>query len=257
LKVSAIIAAAGEGKRVGEGENKVYLHIKGKPVIVYALSALKAVTQITEIILVTRAGEENFSRRILNEFHCEGIIITTGGEKRQNSVANGLARVSDNSELILIHDGARPFVENSIITKVIKEAELYGAAVAAIPITDTIKEGNEKGFVRKTLKRDSLWSVQTPQVFSSNLIKEAHRKAAEDGFIGTDDAMLVERLGHPVKIVPGSPENIKITTPEDFIIAREILEKKIKRTVLFFDKKEIKKPKGLSQNNPARMSRLF
>jgi len=227
LRVSAIIPAAGQGKRVGESENKLYLYIKDKPVIIHTLFALKKVKQITEIILVIAADEEDLCHRTLNKFHIEGIITTTGGEKRQTSVANGLARVSDDSELILIHDGARPFVSNSIITKVINEAGLYGAAVAAIPITDTIKEGDEKGFVKSTLKRVNLWSVQTPQVFSSNLIKKAHRSAAADGFTGTDDAMLVERLWHPVKIVKGSPENIKITTPEDFIIAEEILEKKI------------------------------
>ncbi len=225
MRVSAIVPAAGQGKRVGKGENKLYLYIREKPVIIHTLFALKKVTQITEIILVIAADEEDFCHRTLNKFYCEGIITTIGGEVRQTSVANGLARASDDSELILIHDGARPFVSNSIITKTINEAGLYGAAVAAIPITNTIKEGDEKGFVKSTLKRVHLWSVQTPQVFKSNLIKDAHRKAAQEGFTGTDDAMLVERLGHPVKIVPGSPENIKITTPEDFIIAKEILEK--------------------------------
>ncbi|MBT9138867.1 MAG: 2-C-methyl-D-erythritol 4-phosphate cytidylyltransferase [Syntrophomonadaceae bacterium] len=222
MRVSAIIPAAGRGRRVGGNQNKLYLHIKGKPVIIHTLFALKAVAQITEIILVIAADEEGLCHRTLNKFHIKGIITTTGGENRQTSVANGLVRASDDSELILIHDGARPFVSLSIITKIINEAGLYGAAVTAIPITNTIKEGDEEGFVKSTLKRDRLWSVQTPQAFKSNLIKDAHRKAAADGFTGTDDAMLVERLGHPVKIVKGSSENIKITTSRDFIIAKEI-----------------------------------
>ena len=213
-------------KRVGGRRNKLYLHIKGKPVIIHTLFALKAAAQITEIILVIAADEEDLCRRALDKFHIEGIIITTGGKERQVSVANGLEKASGDSELILIHDGARPFISSPIITKTINVAQLYGAAVAAIPITDTIKEGDEKGFVKSTLKRDRLRSIQTPQVFKSNLIREAHRKAAADGFIGTDDAMLVERLGHLVKIVEGSSENIKITTPEDFVIAEEILKKK-------------------------------
>lgn len=226
MRVSAIIVAAGEGKRAGENKNKLYLPIKEKPVIIHTLFALKAVTQVIEIILVIGAGEEDLCQRVLYEFHIGGIIITIGGKERQDSVANGLRKASRDSELILIHDGARPFVDSSIITKTIESAKLYGAAVAAIPITDTIKEGDEEGFVKSTLKRAHLWSIQTPQVFKSNLIKEAHKKAAADGFTGTDDAMLVERLGYPVKIIPGSSRNIKITTPEDFIIAREILEKK-------------------------------
>lgn len=227
MKVSAVVAAAGEGKRAGKARNKLYLHIKGKPVIIHTLLSLKKAEQITEIILVVATGEEELCQNILNRFHIKGITTTTGGNERQFSVANGLAKVSGDAELILVHDGARPLISSSIIAETINAACLHGAAVTAVPVTNTIKEEDGKGFVKSTLKRSHLWSVQSPQVFKPDLIKEAHRKAARDGFIGTDDAALVERLGHPVKIVEGSPENIKITTPQDLIIAREILERKV------------------------------
>lgn len=143
--------------------------------------------------------------------------IVGGGTTRQESVYNGLCAVSDGSDVVLIHDGARPFIDDDLIARCISGVVDFDACAAAVPVKDTIKRVDCSGFVMETPNREELWAVQTPQAFRFGLVMKAHRQALKDGFTGTDDAMLVERLGVPLKLVQGSYSNFKITTPEDII----------------------------------------
>lgn len=225
LKVTAIVPAAGRGMRMGEDISKQYLPLAGKPILAHTLASLEQCPAIDEVILAVRGKEVAHCQEVVVEkFALKKVKeIIPGGEHRQDSVYNALKRIRPNCELVLIHDSVRPFLTEELILRTIEETELHGAVAAAVPLTDTIKQGNGRGFVEKTLNRDELWSIQTPQGFKYNLIQKAYSQAYEDGFYGTDDASLVERMGHPVKIIEGSPENIKITTPEDLIIAEAIL----------------------------------
>ena len=150
--------------------------------------------------------------------------IIPGGKRRQDSVKNGMDALQKDVDIVAIHDGVRPFVTKAMIEDSIHSAVRHGAVVLAMPVKDTIKISNPDGTVLKTLDRESLWQIQTPQTFQVNVIKEAYYRATEDGFIGTDDASLVERLGVKVHILPGSYTNIKITTPEDLLLANLFLK---------------------------------
>jgi 2-C-methyl-D-erythritol 4-phosphate cytidylyltransferase len=152
--------------------------------------------------------------------------LIPGGKRRQDSVKNGIDVLAKDTEIVTIHDGVRPLITKEMIEESIRSAIRFGAVVTAMPVKDTIKMAQSDGTVLKTLERESLWQTQTPQSFQTHIIKEAYHKATEDGFIGTDDASLVERLGMKVHILPGSYTNIKITTPEDLIWANLFLEMK-------------------------------
>jgi len=227
LKVTTIIPAAGRGKRMKKGEklSKQYLPLGGKPILVHTLLAFEECASVGEIILAVGEEEIDYCQSaIVKKFGLRKVKrIVTGGERRQDSIYNALKNVGKDCRVILIHDSVRPFVTGEIIQRTIEEAGAHKAVATAIPVTDTIKEGNGQGLVEKTLDRDRLWSIQTPQGFDSDLIKEAYSRAYKENFYGTDDASLVERMGHPVKVIEGSHENIKITTPEDLIIAEAIL----------------------------------
>ena len=151
------------------------------------------------------------------------VTPVAGGLKRQDSVYNGLLAVDEKVSTVVIHDGVRPFINPSSIEECIREAVLHGACILGMPASDTLKLADDSGYIEKTLERDSVWLAQTPQAFNYSLIKKAHDRARKEGFKGTDDASLVERIGEKVKIIRGSIENIKITTPEDLAIARAIL----------------------------------
>ena len=204
---------------------KQYLPLGGKPILAHTLLAFQECPSIEEIVLAVREEEIDYCRlAIVKKFGLRKVKeIVSGGERRQDSVYNALKKVRKDCHIILVHDSVRPFVTGETIRRTIQEAGVHKAVATAIPVTDTIKEGNGQGFVEKTLHRERLWSIQTPQGFESNLIKEAYSRAYEENFQGTDDASLVERMGHPVKVIEGSHENIKITTPEDLIIAEAIL----------------------------------
>lgn len=211
MKITAIIVAGGKGKRMGKP--KQLMKIAGRPMLEWAISAFKKIKEISEIIVVT--DPRNFRK-------LKGVKLAKGGRERQDSVRSGLRLVSDDTDLVLIHDGARPLTAASIIKNAIREAKKCGAVVAAVPVKDTVKQVNlMNGNIMRTLHRDTLWLAQTPQVFKYSLIKRAYRKAKRKF---TDDAQLVEALGHPVRVVMGSYENIKITTPEDLIVAGAILK---------------------------------
>lgn len=223
----AIVPAAGLGRRMGGRQKKTYLALAGLPVLAHTLGALEACAAITSIIVVTAPGDEEFCLREVIEpagIH-KVTAVLPGGKTRQDSVAIGLASVPDTASVVIVHDGARPLVTVDIIERTIAAAEAKGAAIAAVRVKDSIKEVS-KGVVTKTLARDTLRAVQTPQAFDRELLGRAHKRALQDGFIGTDEASLVERLGVEVTVVEGSYENIKITTPEDLLVAESILKKR-------------------------------
>lgn len=227
-KCTAIVLAAGQGKRMGTTIQKQYLEILGKPVLYYSLNAFQKSDVIDEIILVVGEQQEDYCQKeIVEKFHINKVRkIVRGGSERFNSVWNGLQEVHGEG-YVFIHDGARPFVDEEILNRVHKEVIEYKACVAGMPVKDTIKMADQDGFVEGTPDRNYLWTIQTPQVFENNLVKTAYAMLMEQEQISvTDDAMVVEQmLNHKVRLVPGSYENIKITTPEDLEIASVFVEK--------------------------------
>ncbi|MFY9278348.1 MAG: 2-C-methyl-D-erythritol 4-phosphate cytidylyltransferase [Caldicoprobacterales bacterium] len=221
----AIILAAGKGTRMKEKVNKMFLPLRGKPIIAHTLEAFYSLDIIEGIVLVVSAGEEDMMKeRVLSLYPSKKpVMIVEGGEERQYSVYNGLKSLPSSTKLVAIHDGARPLITPRVIGKSFEVAEKFGAAVAGMPVKDTIKRVDTGGKVLETPDRSYLWLVQTPQTFSYSLIMEAHNKAMEDKFLATDDSTLVERLGRDVYMIEGGYDNIKVTTPEDIAIAEEIL----------------------------------
>ena len=221
---SVVIVSAGRGNRMKCDINKQFLKIGGKEVIAHTVERFYNNKNIGEIIIVVREDEkEFFQENIINKYGYKNLKIAFGGKERQDSVYNGLQEVDKNCSIVLIHDGARPFVTNEIIEQSIECAQKYNCAIVGIPVKDTIKIVNENNDVCNTPNRNTLWSIQTPQVFEYSLIMKAHEKAKDDKYYGTDDSMLMEYLGYNVKVVEGSYDNIKITTPEDLKVAEEIL----------------------------------
>lgn len=223
---SVVIVSAGKGTRMESRVNKVYLNLEGKKIIERTLQEFEDCDTVDEIILVVNqrdmiyceteiVGKNSYSK--LKE-------IVAGGEKRQDSVYNGLKKISALAEVVLIHDGARPLVTMDIMERSILDAYKYGAITVGVPVKDTIKVVEKDGVVAETLERNKLWNIQTPQGFRREIIEEAYEKAITSGFEATDDAMIAEMAGYKVKIVHGSYENIKITTPEDMAIAEAILK---------------------------------
>ncbi len=225
---TAIILAAGRGTRMGAKFNKQYLYLKGKPIIAHTLNAFERNQLIDEIILVINQDDiELCEKNILEKYRFRKVTkVINGGSERQISVQNGLSQISSKTEIVLIHDGARPLVTEKIIERCVNGAKEFSAVSAGVPIKDTIKIMKDDGFVDFTPKRENVWITQTPQAFKLKIIKEAHRFAAEKNILGTDDAMLVEEMGREVKMVLGDYENLKITTPEDLITAEAILKHK-------------------------------
>ncbi|HZX21659.1 MAG TPA: 2-C-methyl-D-erythritol 4-phosphate cytidylyltransferase [Clostridia bacterium] len=228
MKTSAIIVAAGKGKRMGEGYNKQYIPLAGKPIVAHTIEVFENVDSIDEIVLVVGKGETDLAKKdIIHKYNFKKVVkIIEGGTKRQDSVYNGLKEIDADCNIVLVHDGARPFITGNIIEKSIKTAGDVGACVVAVRVKDTVKVVNKNMEVDYTPDRDILWAVQTPQVFEYKLLLEAYKKLRADNIKVTDDAMLVEKLGHTVKIIEGSYENIKITTPEDLILGEGILRKR-------------------------------
>lgn len=226
--VMAVIPAAGVGSRMGTNIKKQYLDLMDKPILAHTLGVLEECPDITGIVLVVAPGEEALceERVLCGKEYRKIMAVVPGGDHRQTSVYNGLAALPGTTELAVIHDGARPLVQPGEISLVIREARATGAAALAVPVKDTIKVVDDRGLVLNTPPRERLWAVQTPQVFRFQLIMKAHRAARETGNFATDDCALVEALGQPVKLVPGSYENIKITTPEDLVLAEAFLRRR-------------------------------
>lgn len=226
-KCTAIVLAAGQGKRMGTKVQKQYLEIQGKPVLYYSLNAFQSSEIIEEVVLVVGENQEEYCKKeFVEKYHFDKVVkIVTGGSERYFSVWNGLQNVADG--YVFIHDGARPFVNGEILERVYAEVKVHKACVVGMPVKDTIKIADETGFAKETPNRNYVWAVQTPQVFETSLIKEAYSRLMDKKEISvTDDAMVAEQmLGVSVKLVKGSYENIKITTPEDILIANEFLKK--------------------------------
>lgn len=223
MQVSAIIAAGGQGRRMNSSISKQFLNIKGHPILYYTLNKFEKMDKIKSIVLVTSSDDFDYTREIIKRYRFKKIKIVKGGKERQDSVYNGLRELSPQTDIVVIHDGVRPFVPIKIIENSISAAVKFKAVGAAVPVKDTIKVVGENNTIKTTPDRKTLWAMQTPQSFSYNVIMKAYDKAMYEGFYGTDDTVLVERLGLPVKIIEGAYENIKITTPEDMIFAETFI----------------------------------
>ncbi len=219
-----VIVAAGTGSRMNMGINKQFIKLEGKEIIAYTIEKFYNNSNIEDIVVVVKEDEsEFFKKEILDKYNFKNIKIAYGGKERQDSVYNGLKLLDEKCDVVLIHDGARPFVSDKIIDKSIEEAKEHKAIVVGVPVKDTIKViDNDKNIV-DTPNRSVLWAVQTPQTFDYNILIDAYKDAFKNKFYGTDDAMLVERIGYKVKMLEGSYNNIKITTQEDLNVGSQIL----------------------------------
>jgi 2-C-methyl-D-erythritol 4-phosphate cytidylyltransferase len=227
VKVAAIIPAAGKGKRIGMGINKPYLLLGNKPILVHTLETFEKCDFIEEVIVVVNRTDKERCQRILKKHGLRKVKeIVSGGAKRSHSVYRGLKKVNSSCGIVVIHDGVRPFLTRQMIRKSVEGAKKYGACAVGMPAIDTIKKVSGGGFVEKTPERKKLWFIQTPQTFKYKLLLKAYLKAKKNGFEGTtDDSFLVERMGYKVKLIRGSYDNLKITTPQDLVTARAILKR--------------------------------
>lgn len=227
-KIAALIPAAGQGKRMGSQLNKQFLSLAGLPILLHTLKIFQACERISEIVIVGGLEEvEYIKNEIVDKHQLSKVIqVVAGGAQRQHSVYNGLRVLSADVEYVAIHDGARPLLTPDTLDQVLAAAMKSQATIVAVPVKDTIKIVDQHQTVQQTPDRATLWSVQTPQVFSKELVRKAYIQAQIDNYLGTDDASLVERLGWPVEVIMGSYENLKITTPEDLEVAENILRRR-------------------------------
>ena len=225
--VVAVVPAAGQGTRMGGTARKQYLTLGGIPLLVLSLKVLQRIESIREIILSVPESDRDYCwREIVNPFGLGKVThIVAGGQRRQDSVRNGLFTISDPPDLVLVHDGVRPFIEDKLVENAISCAEQTGASVVAMPIHDTVKRVDAQRVIQETLNREELWHIQTPQVFRYDWLVEAHKHAQNENWDVTDDAALIERMGYPVSVVEGSCFNIKITKPDDLIFGEAILKR--------------------------------
>lgn len=227
-RVVAIVPAAGVGTRFGTGTRKTFHSLLGKPLLIWSLEVLASVAEIGTIIPVVREEDRALTDELVARYAVPRVDpAIAGGKERQDSVRNGLRHLGRSFPVVLIHDGARPLVDGDLVKRLISAIDGADGAIAAVPVKDTIKEARPSGdeiVVSRTLDRDLLWSVQTPQVFRHGTLLSAYEKATADDYYATDDAALVERYGGTVRIVMGSYRNIKVTTPEDVLIAEAFLK---------------------------------
>lgn len=216
--VAVLVPAGGIGARLGSRTPKQFLALGREPILAATLRHFRRHPRVAAIVVAAPAAHVERTRRVLGA-GAAPLTVVTGGATRQESVWAALQAAPTSAPLIVVHDAVRPFVTRALIDAVIAAAERDGAAICGLPIAETVKRVRED-VVDATLDRESLWAVQTPQAFRAPILREAHDKARRDGFMGTDEAMLVERLGHPVRMVPGLAENVKITTAEDLRRAR-------------------------------------
>jgi 2-C-methyl-D-erythritol 4-phosphate cytidylyltransferase len=229
MSVSAIIVAGGKGIRMGAAVRKQYMLLAGKPIVCHTLEIFDACPCIEEIYLVVPPDDlDTCAEKWISSLTLHKTIhLVAGGIERQDSVYRGIEAISGRRcEVVVIHDAVRPFVSTHIIESCVAEARVSGACIVGMPVMDTAKLVNS-GRIERTLDRNTIWMAQTPQAFDLNLIRSAHEKARSDHFTGTDDAMLVERLGRKISIIAGSRLNMKITTPEDLALAEGIFHRKM------------------------------
>jgi len=224
MKVGAIIPAAGRGKRIGASIPKQFLEIQGRPLLHHTLTVFASCKLIDYVVLVMpRADVNEVGKDWMNKYKIVQEVVV-GGEQRQDSVYNGFNSLEKGTDIVVVHDGVRPFTTPQMITATVEAAQQHGAAITAIPVSDTVKQAAD-GFVKQTVSRDGLWRVQTPQAFQYGLLQQAFKKAQKDSYYGTDEGSLVEYLGERVKIVPGSELNIKITRKEDLVLGESLLSR--------------------------------
>ncbi len=224
MRTAVIVVAAGRSERFGSDTPKQFAFVRGRPLLFYSLHAFETTPLVEAVVAVVPEGRQTFvQREIVERFALRKVsAIVAGGERRQDSVWAGLGAAPPWCELVAVHDSARPLVNIEVVKAVLVTAERFGAAIPFLPVHDTIKE-IEQGLVVRTLQRDRLVAVQTPQAFHYPLLLEAYRAAQEQGIVATDDAALVERLGHSVHVVQGDPRTIKVTTPHDLVLVEQWL----------------------------------
>ena len=227
MKIVALIAAAGKGRRMNSRISKSFIPVSGKPILAYTIDIFEKCKSIDKIYLIVSPEEKEICHKnvILRYKFSKVQELVDGGDTRQDSIYNGLKALDKDTDIIVIHDGVRPLVEETIIQDSIEEAQKYGAAIAAIPIKDTVKKSDNNFYISKTLNREEIWRAQTPQTFKYDIILPAYHQAYKDKYLATDDAAIVEKYGHKVKLIIGPEENIKITTPFDLIVAEVFLKK--------------------------------
>ena len=213
--VAVLIPAGGVGARLGGRTPKQFLRLGREAVLVTTIRHFRRHPRVAAIVVAAPAAHVARARRLLGA----GVTVVAGGATRQDSVRLALEAAPHGVPIALVHDAVRPFVTRSLVDAVLAAARADGAAICALPVAETVKRVRD-GLVEATVERAGLWAVQTPQAFRTEILREAHDKARRDGVAGTDDAMLVERLGHGVRVVPGLPGNVKITTPDDLRRAR-------------------------------------
>lgn len=232
--VSVIFPAAGQGRRMGLGFNKIFTELAGKPILIQTLLTFSHCDCVDELVIAVDINEMEIIKKVLSKIpRLKPYKIVAGGSERQYSVYNGLTAVSPEADIVLVHDAARPLISETVIQNVVNEVILSGSAVCAVPVKDTTAEINEFGFIEKVPNRDKLWAIQTPQGFKKEILTQAHKKAQEDDFLGTDEASIVRRTGHTVKLIMGDYDNIKITTPTDLLMAEMLFSHKAAKHVKF------------------------
>jgi len=225
--VTVIIPAAGVGARMGKQTPKPYLLVGGKPILAHTLEVFEGIKEIREVVLAVHPKDLDYCQeRVISEYGFKKVLrLVPGGKERQDTVYHALKSIQgeDGLEVVLVHDGVRPFITPDQVRRVIQGARLHGAAILAVPSQDTLKRVDSQGRVIQTLERGDIWQTQTPQAFQAPLLWRAFVEAYSQGVYGTDEASLVEALQAPVVVVPGSPLNLKITTPDDLQLAEALL----------------------------------
>jgi len=223
--VSVILLSGGQGKRMGANMPKQYLPLLGLPIALHSLKTFCQLKEVKEVVVVCDSDYSDVFEGSIENLQIP-LKFARPGKERQDSVFNGLQEIDGDSELVCVHDSARPLVSSEDVKKVLEDAAVHGAAVLGVPVKATIKEANSDSFVVKTLDRKTLWEMQTPQVMKPKLLKDGFELVKRDGHEVTDDVSIVEYLKHPVYITEGSYTNIKVTTPDDLLLAERLMNEK-------------------------------
>lgn len=225
----AVILGGGSGRRMQSDVNKVFLPLRGVPAIIRAIAPFTGLC--AGAVVVAAQGEGEFMRGLLQRYGMDRFVraVVPGGSERQHSVANGLSALPADADYVLIHDGARALVTEDVIRRAMDSALAHGSGIASVPVVDTIKRADGDGLVLETLNRSQLYAMQTPQAFLTSLLLRAYEQARADGFLGTDDASLLEHAGLPVYLSQGDRENLKLTTPADLSVAQVILAARLEK----------------------------
>jgi 2-C-methyl-D-erythritol 4-phosphate cytidylyltransferase len=229
LSVGVVMVAAGQGRRMRTQTSKPFLSFQGQPVLLHTLQIFETHPEVEQTVVVTKESEIAQTKQLVQAAGCQKVTeVVAGGKERPDSVYQGLAYIS--TAFVLVHDAVRPFVSPEAISRLLQSVRMHGAAILAVPVKDTIKQVDDAGIVERTPDRSRLWAVQTPQAFRTQLLRQAYEQGfAQPAADVTDDAMLVEQLGIDVRVVQGEYTNIKLTTPDDLLLAEVIYQMRCKR----------------------------